>query len=353
MVIAFLPGEYRPLLKRGMPLRLEIQGYRYAYQHLTMIRWATRSSAPPRRSATWATEIADAVQFTGPVVRVEAQLTSGTFEADGSCAAITTACWRSAEVRIRSERVLVALIPALKAVFETREGAVPERPRRNRREPDGRPAAEAARSGWALHDRFPALHKLAFAGRRQRVPFVQQNTASDCGAASLTMVLGLPRQAPAARRRAQDHRLRARRRGRPGDPLRRPRVRPARPRGEGRRGRRPPLPAGRVDPALAVQPLPGLRAADGGRRRAGRSRRRPAARRPRGAGPLLHRRRPDLRAGRGLRAAGGGGRASGAASSSCCATHSGVLERIVVTSGHGAALRARGAAADRRRWSTG
>ncbi len=40
-----------------------------------------------------------------------------------------------------------------------------------------------------LYERFPALEKLAFTSRRKRVPFVQQNTASDCGAASLTMVL--------------------------------------------------------------------------------------------------------------------------------------------------------------------
>ena len=40
-----------------------------------------------------------------------------------------------------------------------------------------------------LHERFPALEKIVFTRRRQRVPFVQQVTASDCGAASLTMVL--------------------------------------------------------------------------------------------------------------------------------------------------------------------
>jgi ATP-binding cassette, subfamily B, bacterial len=41
-----------------------------------------------------------------------------------------------------------------------------------------------------LHKRFPALEKLTFARRNRRVPFVQQTTASDCGAASLAMVLG-------------------------------------------------------------------------------------------------------------------------------------------------------------------
>src|SRR3954447_4325750 len=40
-----------------------------------------------------------------------------------------------------------------------------------------------------LHRRFPALQKLAFTGRRKRVPFIQQNHPSDCRPASLTMVL--------------------------------------------------------------------------------------------------------------------------------------------------------------------
>jgi Peptidase C39 family len=47
------------------------------------------------------------------------------------------------------------------------------------RQPSGRPP---------LHRRFPALEKLVWA-RGRRVPHVQQTTPSDCGAASLTMVL--------------------------------------------------------------------------------------------------------------------------------------------------------------------
>ncbi|HKH48333.1 MAG TPA: peptidase domain-containing ABC transporter [Thermoanaerobaculia bacterium] len=41
-----------------------------------------------------------------------------------------------------------------------------------------------------LDRRFPALRRLAFT-RRRTIPHVQQTTASDCGAACLTMVLGL------------------------------------------------------------------------------------------------------------------------------------------------------------------
>ena len=40
-----------------------------------------------------------------------------------------------------------------------------------------------------LDRRFPALGRLAFT-RRRTIPYVQQTTGSDCGAASLTMVLG-------------------------------------------------------------------------------------------------------------------------------------------------------------------
>jgi ABC-type bacteriocin/lantibiotic exporter with double-glycine peptidase domain len=40
-----------------------------------------------------------------------------------------------------------------------------------------------------LDRRFPALRRLAFT-RRRTIPYIQQTTASDCGAASLTMVLG-------------------------------------------------------------------------------------------------------------------------------------------------------------------
>ena len=39
-------------------------------------------------------------------------------------------------------------------------------------------------------DRFPALRQLTPGSRRRRVPYVQQTTATDCGAACLTMVLG-------------------------------------------------------------------------------------------------------------------------------------------------------------------
>src|SRR5687767_774267 len=41
-----------------------------------------------------------------------------------------------------------------------------------------------------LLERFPTLMKLALRRARRRIPVVRQLTATDCGAAALTMVLG-------------------------------------------------------------------------------------------------------------------------------------------------------------------
>lgn len=120
LVVALLPGEFRPLLKPGMPLRLELQGYRYAFQHVIVDSVGDEVVGPAEAQRSLGEQVADAVQITGPVVRVEAHLTSDTFEAEGRVRRYHDGMWGKAEVRVRSEPVLVALVPALKAVFESR-----------------------------------------------------------------------------------------------------------------------------------------------------------------------------------------------------------------------------------------
>ncbi|HVT18837.1 MAG TPA: peptidase domain-containing ABC transporter [Thermoanaerobaculia bacterium] len=54
--------------------------------------------------------------------------------------------------------------------------------------PDNGPPPDGGET--TLSARFPALRGLALGGKRRRIPFVQQTAATDCGAASLCMVLG-------------------------------------------------------------------------------------------------------------------------------------------------------------------
>ncbi|HVR98423.1 MAG TPA: HlyD family efflux transporter periplasmic adaptor subunit [Thermoanaerobaculia bacterium] len=117
-VVALLPGQYRPLLKPGMQIRLELQGYRYAYQQLTVAAVEDEVIGPTEARRYLGDAVADAVPLDGPVVLVSARLSSPTFEAEGRTWRYHDGMWGRAEVRVRSERILVALIPALKALFE-------------------------------------------------------------------------------------------------------------------------------------------------------------------------------------------------------------------------------------------
>lgn len=121
MVLVMLPGEYRPLLKPGMDLRMELQGYRYAYQSLTIADVGGEVIGPAEARRYLGDEIADAATLGGPVVLVTARLPSPTFVAEGKTRRFHDGMWGKAEVRVRSERILVALIPALRALFETND----------------------------------------------------------------------------------------------------------------------------------------------------------------------------------------------------------------------------------------
>lgn len=117
-VLAMLPGEFRPLLKPGMRLRLELQGYPYLYQHLTVTAVGEEVIGPTEARRYLGEEIGDAVPVTGAVVLVSARLPSLAFEFQGEDRRYHDGMWGRAEVRVRSERVLVALVPALRALFE-------------------------------------------------------------------------------------------------------------------------------------------------------------------------------------------------------------------------------------------
>jgi GAF domain-containing protein len=120
-VVAFLPGEYRPLLKPGMPLRLELKGYRYAYQHLLVDAVEDEVVGPAEAQRYLGAGVAGAAGLDGPLVRISARLASDTFKADGGEWRYHDGMLGRAEVQIRSERVLTALIPALKTVLAPRE----------------------------------------------------------------------------------------------------------------------------------------------------------------------------------------------------------------------------------------
>ena len=121
-VVAMLPGSYRPQLRPGMPLRLELAGYRYAYE-ITEIDWVGNEVIGPQAARRHlGQEIADSVTLTGPVVVVQARLRNPTFMTDEQAYGFHDGMLGRAEVRVRSQSLLVMLVPSLKVLFESRRG---------------------------------------------------------------------------------------------------------------------------------------------------------------------------------------------------------------------------------------
>jgi membrane fusion protein (multidrug efflux system) len=121
-VVAILPGQYRPLLKSGSPLRLELTGFRYAYQPLTIEAVGNEVIGPHEVRRFLGQDVADAVTLQGSAVIVQAHVPARTFYADGRWHAYHDGMHGTAEVRVRSERMVLALVPGLKAVFEGKYG---------------------------------------------------------------------------------------------------------------------------------------------------------------------------------------------------------------------------------------
>lgn len=116
-IMAMMPAQYRPQLKPGMSLRFEVTGYRYAYQEMTIASVSTQIIGPGEVKRYLGQQIDDTVTIAGPVVLVEAVPPSATFEVDGRTFDFYHGMNGVAETRVRSESILLSLIPGLRVLF--------------------------------------------------------------------------------------------------------------------------------------------------------------------------------------------------------------------------------------------
>jgi multidrug efflux pump subunit AcrA (membrane-fusion protein) len=117
-VIAILPGHYRPLLKKGDPLRVELTGFRYAYQHVTIDDVGNEVVGPGEVRRFLGQEIADSLTFQGPSVIVQAHLPLRRFKAEGRWQDYHDGMHGTAEARVRSQTILATLLPGLRNLME-------------------------------------------------------------------------------------------------------------------------------------------------------------------------------------------------------------------------------------------
>jgi hypothetical protein len=108
-LIALLPGSYRPLLRAGMSLRFELDGYRYVYRELT-IDAVDDQVVGPAEARRLLGASGDAVRLEGPLVVVRARLPERSFDFGGRSYEYFDGLVGSVDVRVGSAPI-VSLLP--------------------------------------------------------------------------------------------------------------------------------------------------------------------------------------------------------------------------------------------------
>jgi multidrug efflux pump subunit AcrA (membrane-fusion protein) len=117
-VVAVLPGNYRPRLRPGMPLRLQMAGYTSSGAEVPIETIGDQVVGPAEIRRFLPQELADTFAIQGPVVLVTATLQAPTFEADGKTYEYFDGMQGVAEARVESSSVLLTLVPGLKGIFQ-------------------------------------------------------------------------------------------------------------------------------------------------------------------------------------------------------------------------------------------
>jgi multidrug efflux pump subunit AcrA (membrane-fusion protein) len=114
-VVAMVPGDYRPMLKQGLPLRFELDGFRYEYADLEVGEVAAEAVGPLEVQRLLGQDRAESILLgPGAKVLVTARLPAPTFSSEGQPYGYFDGLTGTAEIRVRSEPILVTLVPALR-----------------------------------------------------------------------------------------------------------------------------------------------------------------------------------------------------------------------------------------------
>lgn len=116
-LLAVLPGYYRPYLRPGMPLRVELDGFHYEYRELIIESVGEQLIGPGELKRYLGPDLADTLEATGPVVLVRAPLPSRSFSVRGRSFEYFEGMPARAQVAVKSEPIFVAMIPGLKVLF--------------------------------------------------------------------------------------------------------------------------------------------------------------------------------------------------------------------------------------------
>lgn len=117
-VLAILPGHYRPLLRPGMTMHLELTGYHSYAQALTIDAVGDEVVGPGVVQRLLGEDGAEAIEVDGPVVLVRASLPEAEFAAGARRYPYFDGMAGTGQVRVRSQSVMTTLVPGLRNLGE-------------------------------------------------------------------------------------------------------------------------------------------------------------------------------------------------------------------------------------------
>jgi multidrug efflux pump subunit AcrA (membrane-fusion protein) len=113
-----VPGDFRPQIHPGSTIRFALDGYKYEYLNLEVESIGEESIGANEVARYLGTEIAGAVKLQqGSQALVKAKLPARTFQSEGESFKFTDGLTGTAEIRVRSEPLVVTLLPAVKSLF--------------------------------------------------------------------------------------------------------------------------------------------------------------------------------------------------------------------------------------------
>ena len=116
-VLAMIPGQYRPLLRRGSKLRLELATARFSYLDLTVQSIGEQVVGRAETRRFLGQELSDSVSLPESIVIVSAQLPSSTFTLEGRLVNFYSGLPGTAYIPVRDERIIFVIMPILRNIF--------------------------------------------------------------------------------------------------------------------------------------------------------------------------------------------------------------------------------------------
>jgi multidrug efflux pump subunit AcrA (membrane-fusion protein) len=117
-VVALVPGQYRPMLKTGMALRFELEGYPRVYKRIPIEAIGDEAVGPTEIRRYLGDEVADTLPVQGSLVLLRAHLPDGNFVYEGKSYRYYDGIPGRIDVSVRSTRLIIMIFPMLREVIK-------------------------------------------------------------------------------------------------------------------------------------------------------------------------------------------------------------------------------------------